>query len=100
MKRNLAALLGLNILDAATTLYALGSGWGRELNPIMAAAYDVSPYVFLLAKFGLLALAMRMIWSNRNDTTRVSKKIVPILNVVFVGVVLWNAANIYLWSIG
>ena len=44
-----AAILLLNVFDAALTLYNLSQGIG-EANPLMAAVLDLGPYTFLYEK--------------------------------------------------
>jgi hypothetical protein len=47
-------LTWLNALDAAFTWAWLSSGLAEEANPLMRWAYDVSPWMFLALKAGLV----------------------------------------------
>lgn len=46
----LKIFFALNLFDALTTMYVIKNGLGYEINPIMDAALNVSPYVFLAIK--------------------------------------------------
>jgi len=63
----LTALILLNIWDAVFTMYGIQKGVLVEVNPVMAAAYDVAPWFFLLAKAALLGFGIMVGWSVRDD---------------------------------
>lgn len=59
------ALLVLNLLDAAFTNAFLASGLMTEANPLMRAAWESSPGVFLAAKLALVNLGTLALWMGR-----------------------------------
>lgn len=68
MSRPCWALAGLfvalNVADLATTLHALSLG-GIELNPAMAIVHQSGPWVFVLIKVSVSALAGVYLAENR-----------------------------------
>jgi hypothetical protein len=50
MKMAGAAVAAMNAVDAACTSYFLESGMATEANPVMCAAYSVSPSFFAASK--------------------------------------------------
>lgn len=53
MKVAVAAVPAMNAVDAAFTAHWIGTGVATEANPVMAAAYAVSPAVFVVAKMAM-----------------------------------------------
>lgn len=52
------AVWALNLLDAVSTGLALRMGIAEELNPAMAALYDLGPPVFFWAKVCVVTLCL------------------------------------------
>lgn len=74
----------LNLIDLATTLYALS--WGAvEMNPIMALSLSIHPAVFAALKLSVLPLCL---WLERKSQAY------PYLIGVFGATVWWNIVNI------
>lgn len=63
-------LVGLNVVDAASTHAALKLGWAYEANPIMAAAWDHSPLTFWLAKLLMIVLSLTLLSYTAKDRAR------------------------------
>lgn len=60
----LAAVTGLSLLDLALTTVALDEG-AVELNPVMAALFESSPFVAGAVKVAITAAAVATIWVLR-----------------------------------
>lgn len=69
-----ALLLGLNVVDALSTQALLELGVAEELNPLMRWAWDVSPFTFWAAKFGLVlsGLMVLALFASRQLACRVT----------------------------
>lgn len=88
MKTLLVTLFVLNIIDASSTIYAIEYLGAKEINPVMAAAYAYSVYMFLAVKFGVLGIVSV---SLAKPTHR---PILILANILFVMVVASNLVNI------
>jgi hypothetical protein len=83
----LAAFVGVNVLDAALTLYALKLG-ASELNPLMRLAMRVMPApVALLAVKGAYIIAVGVMLADAAPW-------LPWLTAFFAAVCAWNVAQI------
>jgi hypothetical protein len=60
-----AALLGLNMIDAANTQLAIGRGLARELNPAMAWAISHGFVCFWLMKFAVVFIGIALLYRAR-----------------------------------
>jgi len=61
----LAALLLLNLADALFTLVFLQLHLAEEANPLMRAAYEGSPVLFLAVKLLLVHAGALLLWVHR-----------------------------------
>lgn len=83
----LAAFVGVNVLDAALTLYALKRG-ASELNPLMRLAMRVMP-----APMALLAIKCAYVVAVAVMLAEAAPWL-PWLTAFFVAVCAWNVAQI------
>lgn len=56
----------LNILDALLTLMWIDAMLAVELNPLMNALIQQSPWAFLVVKISLVTVALALIFKNRH----------------------------------
>jgi hypothetical protein len=83
----LAAFVGVNVLDAALTLYALKLG-ASELNPLMRLAMRVMPApVALMVVKGVYVVAVGVMLPEASPW-------LPWLTAFFVAVCAWNVVQI------
>jgi hypothetical protein len=83
----LAAFVGVNVLDAALTLYALKLG-ASELNPLMRLAMRVMPApVALMVVKGVYVVAVGVMLADAAPW-------LPWLTGVFAAICAWNAGQI------
>ncbi|MCM3617759.1 DUF5658 family protein [Sutcliffiella horikoshii] len=64
VRKLLIALLLLNIFDGAATFYGLQFRMIEEVNPLMKALYEESPFLFLFFKLGVSILLLFFIRKN------------------------------------
>lgn len=57
--------LVLNVLDAIFTLWWVQTAQATEANPLMAAAIDAHPVVFVIVKCALVGLGSWLLWRYR-----------------------------------
>lgn len=62
--RLLRLLIALNGVDAGTTIAMVRTGMARELNPVMRACLNVSPFFFLLVKLALIEVLVSMLFAK------------------------------------
>src|SRR5262245_55599109 len=60
-----AITLVLNLLDAVLTLIVVSAGVAAEANPLMEAALQANPVLFVLAKTALVSLGILLLWRMR-----------------------------------
>ena len=76
-------LLGLfNVFDAAVTYWVITTNRGIEMNPLMAAAINVSPVFFLFVKLTLIAISIFIFYK----ASFFSKSTI----IVWIGVVIYG----------
>lgn len=86
-------VLILSLLDAALTLALLSKG-AVELNPVMRQYIDLGPWLFVMVKYGITALALMLIVvfsaiiSVRHPLA--SSLMLPFCVSVFGSVVIWE----------
>jgi len=90
----MVVLLGMNVYDAVMTSFWLTAGLMTETNPIMAAAWEISPLVFMAAKLALVAvaiLAFLYAWQSEYKTTVIwsSSTVSLLYAAVCVGHTVW-----------
>lgn len=91
-----ATFIGLNLLDILLTILFVGSGAGRELNPVMAKVLTNTPMAITFKVVVPLLLAAGLIWLQQFHLPAIfNPRRVLVLAVVATGVIcLWNLAGI------
>jgi len=95
------AFVGLNVLDCALTLYFVGNGTGKELNPCMREVVQ-TPVLFWLIKAGgstVLALALLgldKVLAEHKLLTRwfLVRRVFELLVVLMLGICVFNLVGI------
>lgn len=90
----LRLLLGLNGVDAGTTIAMVRTGLAREMNPAMRFCLDVHPFFFLAVKIGLIEALVWMLWRKlEHRVTRVGIVVVTLAYLLLVisqvGAICW-----------
>jgi len=65
LRRILSATLVFNLVDAVLTLWLVTVGAAEEANPLMAAALQTSPLLFMVLKMGIVSGGVLYLWSHR-----------------------------------
>tara|TARA_R110000824_G_scaffold277239_1_gene465509 strand:- start:315 stop:632 length:318 start_codon:yes stop_codon:yes gene_type:complete len=87
----LAYILTLFILiDLTATLYWIANDLGYEANPIMAFFLEVSPLLFVIAKLGLSAVGIWILYFFRKRFTDVIFRTLMALNLVYISVFVYH----------
>lgn len=94
MKLYLWGFALLNLIDLVSTFWALDIGFATELNPVMRWSYEAGPWYFVLAKAGLTAAAMTILWMTKE--VRLSLVMAQGFLLVYAALVGWHAA---MWSL-
>jgi len=84
-----------NIFDAVSTHMALSMGVAKELNPIMAWAYGVSPWVFIVGKLALVGGCSLVLGFLPKKTSRLPLYLLIGLVQAYFAIVVWHLA---MWS--
>jgi hypothetical protein len=90
-------VLCLSLLDGTLTLVLLERG-AVELNPVMRYYLTLGPVTFLLAKYGITALALFILVSLHNITFsdhRIGIFLLPFCKLAFGSVVIWELFLLY-----
>jgi hypothetical protein len=62
----LVVLLGvMHVVDMFTTMYIVYGGYGREVNPFMALAFEYGPWAFISAKLLMTFVSISIFWILR-----------------------------------
>lgn len=85
-----AALLVLNLLDGLFTLTFLQLGVAEEANPLMRAAYEHSPLLFMGSKILLVNLGAWMLWANRR--TEAARAALSAGVLLYAGIVAYHCS--------
>jgi hypothetical protein len=93
----LRGLLLLNLFDGLSTVGWVEGGQATEANPIMAAAMNGGPGVFLLSKIALVSLAVALLWRVRHHRAARIAVVPACLLYAFVGGghVGWAVGNLF-----
>ena len=87
----LAYILTLFILiDLTATIYWIANDLGHEANPIMAFFLNISPLLFVVAKLGLSATGIWILFYFRKRFTRTIFKALLALNLVYIAVFVYH----------
>ena len=82
----------LNILDILTTLYLVGTGIGREGNPLMAYLLNISPILFVCVKMGLITGCIYVLYKNRE--AKMINRMAWLIAGFYMAVVMMNSTLI------
>ena len=87
-------LAALIIIDLTATLLWVHNGLATEANPIMAFFLEFSPLLFVIAKLGLSAVGIWILYYFRKTFKDAIFRILLALNLVYIAVFvyhLWGA---------
>ena len=91
------AVLCLSLMDGTLTLILVGQG-AVELNPVMRYYLALGPATFLMAKYGLTALALLILVGLHTITSsdhRIGIYLLPFCKLTFGSVVIWELFLLY-----
>ncbi len=87
----LAYILTIFILiDLTATIYWVANDLGHEANPIMAFFLDISPLLFVIAKLGLSAVGIWILFFFRKRFTETIFRVLLALNLVYIAVFVYH----------
>ena len=78
------------LIDLTATIYWVANGLGHEANPIMAFFLELSPLLFVIAKLGLSAVGIWILFYFRKRFTHTIFKILLALNLVYIAVFVYH----------
>jgi len=88
---NLVYILTFLILvDLTATLYWIAHDLGHEANPIMNLFLEYSPLVFVVAKLGLSAVGIWILYYFRKRFTKTIFRALLGLNLVYIAVFVYH----------
>lgn len=67
IRRWIAALWLLNVIDGFSTFFALATGLVKEANPLMRLVYDADPIAFLGVKTVIMTVLCAMYWQGMKE---------------------------------
>ena len=82
------------LIDLTATLFWINNNLATEANPIMAFFLEISPLLFVIAKLGLSAVGIWILYYFRKTFKDAIFKILLGLNLVYIAVFvyhLWGA---------
>jgi hypothetical protein len=82
------------LIDLTATIYWVANDLGHEANPIMAFFLEVSPLLFVIAKLGLSAVGIWILYYFRKRFRASIFKILLALNLVYIAVFVYH-----LWGV-
>ena len=92
VRRLLAATLVLNLVDGILTLLLVSAGVAEEANPVMAAALQCGPAVFMALKLGIVSAGILTLWQHRSH--RMAHAGAVAVFVAYVAVMGWHLQSI------
>ena len=78
------------LIDLTATLYWVANDLGHEANPVMAFFLDVSPLLFVIAKLGLSAVGIWILYFFRTRFTKTIFKVLLGLNLVYIAIFVYH----------
>ena len=91
----LAYILAIFILiDLTATIFWVANGLGHEANPIMAFFLEISPLLFVVAKLGLSAVGIWILYYFRKRFTVTIFRALLFLNLVYIAIFVYH-----LWGV-
>jgi len=82
------------LIDLTATIFWIANDLGHEANPIMAFFLEVSPLLFVIAKLGLSAVGIWILYCFRKRFTNSIFKILLALNLVYMALFVYH-----LWGV-
>tara|TARA_R110002020_G_scaffold78132_2_gene196666 strand:- start:677 stop:994 length:318 start_codon:yes stop_codon:yes gene_type:complete len=82
------------LIDLTATLYWIANDLGHEANPVMAFFLEISPLLFVIAKLGLSAVGIWILYFFRKRFRSGIFKILVALNLIYMSIFvyhLWGA---------
>ena len=89
MKHWVVAFIFLNLADALSTVAAVGTGTGRELNPVMASLISLDPIAFAAVKIGVCGIGLLYL-EEEHLGLRIAFKA---LTLALAALMLWHVLN-------
>ena len=80
----------LILIDLTATIYWLANDLGHEANPIMAFFLEISPLLFVIAKLGLSAVGVWIIYFFRKRFTKTIFRVLLVLNLIYISVFVYH----------
>ena len=78
------------LIDLTATIYWIANDLGHEANPIMNFFLSLSPVLFIVAKLGLSAVGIWILYFFRKRFTKAIFKILLALNLVYIAVFVYH----------
>ena len=78
------------LIDLTATIFWLANGLASEANPVMAYFLDISPLLFVIAKLGLSALGIWILYYFRKRFTSIIFQILLLLNLVYIVISIYH----------
>ena len=82
------------LIDLTATIFCVANDLGHEANPIMAFFLEISPLMFVVAKLGLSAVGIWILYYFRKRFTNKIFRILLGLNLVYVAIFVYH-----LWGV-
>ena len=78
------------LFDLTATLYWIANDLGHEANPVMAFFLEISPLLFVIAKLGLSAVGIWILYFFRRRFTTKIFRILLGLNLVYISIFVYH----------
>ena len=78
------------LIDLTATIFWVANDLGHEANPIMAFFLDLSPLLFVIAKLGLSAVGIWILYYFRKRFTDRIFKILLGLNLIYITIFVYH----------
>lgn len=78
------------LIDLTATIYWVANDLGHEANPIMAFFLEISPLLFVIAKLGLSAVGIWILYYFRKRFTKKIFKILLGLNLIYISIFVYH----------
>jgi len=78
------------LIDLSATIYWIANDLGHEANPIMNFFLDLSPSLFIIAKLGLSAAGIWILYFFRKRFTKTIFRALLGLNLVYISVFVYH----------
>ena len=78
------------LIDLTATIFWLANGLASEANPVMDYFLDISPLLFVIAKLGLSAIGIWILYYFRKRFTSIIFQILLLLNLVYIVISIYH----------